>query len=36
MLELIHNAGFVQASWTSYTLGVAGLYQATKPVPSQA
>ena len=32
MLQLIHNAGFVDASWTSYTLGVAGLYRATKPV----
>ena len=31
MLELLHQAGFRQASWTSYTLGVAGLYQATKP-----
>jgi len=31
MMELIHNAGFRSASWTSYTFGVAGLYQATKP-----
>lgn len=31
MLELIHKAGFVKASWTSYTFGVAGLYLATKP-----
>ena len=31
MLELIHRAGFRDASWTSYTFGVAGLYQATKP-----
>lgn len=31
MLELIHNAGFVDAQWTSYTFGVAGLYLATKP-----
>ena len=31
MLELIHNAGFVDATWTSYTFGVAGLYKATKP-----
>ncbi len=30
MLELIHRAGFVDARWTSYTFGVAGLYQATK------
>jgi demethylmenaquinone methyltransferase/2-methoxy-6-polyprenyl-1,4-benzoquinol methylase len=31
MLELIHNAGFTNATWTSYTFGVAGLYLATKP-----
>lgn len=31
MLQLIRNAGFAQASWTSYTLGAAGLYHATKP-----
>jgi demethylmenaquinone methyltransferase/2-methoxy-6-polyprenyl-1,4-benzoquinol methylase len=31
MLALIRNAGFVDASWTSYTFGVAGLYVATKP-----
>jgi demethylmenaquinone methyltransferase/2-methoxy-6-polyprenyl-1,4-benzoquinol methylase len=31
MLELIHNAGFRDATWTSYTFGVAGLYRATKP-----
>jgi demethylmenaquinone methyltransferase/2-methoxy-6-polyprenyl-1,4-benzoquinol methylase len=31
MLELIHSAGFHNATWTSYTFGVAGLYQATKP-----
>ena len=30
MLKLIHKAGFVDGRWTSYTLGVAGLYQATK------
>ena len=30
MLELIHRAGFKKGRWTSYTLGVAGLYQATK------
>jgi demethylmenaquinone methyltransferase/2-methoxy-6-polyprenyl-1,4-benzoquinol methylase len=32
MLELIHNAGFEQATWTSYTFGVSGLYRATKPL----
>ena len=32
MLELIRSAGFTSASWTSYTLGVAGLYRATKPL----
>lgn len=31
MLHLIHEAGFTQAYWTSYTFGVAGLYSATKP-----
>ena len=31
MLELIRTAGFVQESWTSYTFGIAGLYQAVKP-----
>jgi demethylmenaquinone methyltransferase/2-methoxy-6-polyprenyl-1,4-benzoquinol methylase len=31
MLQLIRNAGFTNASWTSYTLGTAGLYRATKP-----
>jgi demethylmenaquinone methyltransferase/2-methoxy-6-polyprenyl-1,4-benzoquinol methylase len=30
MLQLIANAGFLDASWTSYTFGVAGLYRATK------
>ena len=30
MLELIHRAGFADGRWTSYTFGVAGLYQATK------
>ncbi|HWZ49936.1 MAG TPA: class I SAM-dependent methyltransferase [Granulicella sp.] len=29
--QLIQNAGFINARWTSYTLGTAGLYQATKP-----
>jgi demethylmenaquinone methyltransferase/2-methoxy-6-polyprenyl-1,4-benzoquinol methylase len=31
MLHLIREAGFAEASWTSYTFGVAGLYRATKP-----
>ncbi len=31
MLQLIGNAGFVTATWTSYTFGTAGLYRATKP-----
>lgn len=31
MLQLILNAGFTGASWTSYTLGAAGLYRAVKP-----
>jgi demethylmenaquinone methyltransferase / 2-methoxy-6-polyprenyl-1,4-benzoquinol methylase len=31
MLQLIKNAGFTNATWTSYTLGAAGLYHATKP-----
>ena len=31
MKELIHNAGFCDATWTSYTFGVTGLYRATKP-----
>jgi demethylmenaquinone methyltransferase / 2-methoxy-6-polyprenyl-1,4-benzoquinol methylase len=31
MLQLIHNAGFVNATWTSYTFGTAGLFHATKP-----
>lgn len=31
MLQMIHAAGFRQATWTSYTFGVAGLYRATKP-----
>jgi len=31
MLHMICQAGFIQASWTSYTFGVAGLYRATKP-----
>jgi demethylmenaquinone methyltransferase/2-methoxy-6-polyprenyl-1,4-benzoquinol methylase len=32
MLQLIARAGFQNGSWTSYTLGVAGLYRAIKPV----
>jgi demethylmenaquinone methyltransferase/2-methoxy-6-polyprenyl-1,4-benzoquinol methylase len=31
MLQLIRNAGFTNATWTSYTFGTAGLYHATKP-----
>ena len=31
MLQLIANAGFTRGSWTGYTFGIAGLYQATKP-----
>jgi len=31
MKQLIQNAGFEDATWTSYTLGTAGLYRATKP-----
>jgi len=31
MLQLIREAGFSDATWTSYTFGVAGLYRATKP-----
>jgi len=31
MLQLIREAGFLHPSWTSYTLGTAGLYSATKP-----
>lgn len=31
MIELIHQAGFIDATWTSYTFGTAGLYRATKP-----
>ena len=31
MIELIANAGFTNATWTSYTFGTAGLYRATKP-----
>ncbi len=30
MLQMIRAAGFREATWTSYTLGVAGLYRATK------
>jgi demethylmenaquinone methyltransferase/2-methoxy-6-polyprenyl-1,4-benzoquinol methylase len=32
MLQMIRAAGFADASWTSYTFGVAGLYRAVKPV----
>lgn len=31
MLQMIRAAGFRDATWTSYTFGVAGLYRATKP-----
>ena len=31
MLQLIREANFIDADWTSYTLGTAGLYRATKP-----
>jgi demethylmenaquinone methyltransferase/2-methoxy-6-polyprenyl-1,4-benzoquinol methylase len=31
MLQLIQQAGFQSATWTSYTFGIAGLYRATKP-----
>jgi demethylmenaquinone methyltransferase/2-methoxy-6-polyprenyl-1,4-benzoquinol methylase len=30
MLQLIANAGFTNATWTSYTLGTAGLYHAVR------
>jgi len=36
MLQMIRAAGFEQASWTSYTFGVAGLYRAVKPANSPA
>ena len=31
MIELIQQAGFTDAAWTSYTFDTAGLYRATKP-----
>lgn len=31
MLQLIRQAGFIDASWTSYTFGTAGLYRSTRP-----
>jgi demethylmenaquinone methyltransferase/2-methoxy-6-polyprenyl-1,4-benzoquinol methylase len=31
MKALITAAGFIDPTWTSYTLGTAGLYRATKP-----
>ena len=31
MLQLLRNAGFTNPTWTSYALGTAGLYRATKP-----
>jgi demethylmenaquinone methyltransferase/2-methoxy-6-polyprenyl-1,4-benzoquinol methylase len=36
MIELITTAGFVSASWTSYTFGVAGVFRAIKPYDSGA
>jgi len=33
MKQLILEAGFTSPTWTSYTLGAAGLYRATKPEP---
>jgi demethylmenaquinone methyltransferase/2-methoxy-6-polyprenyl-1,4-benzoquinol methylase len=30
LIQLIKNAGFTNATWTSYTFGTAGLYHATK------
>ena len=33
MKQLILEAGFTNPTWTSYTLGTAGLYRATKPEP---
>jgi demethylmenaquinone methyltransferase/2-methoxy-6-polyprenyl-1,4-benzoquinol methylase len=32
MLQMIRAAGYVDARWTSYTFGVAGLYRAKKPL----
>jgi demethylmenaquinone methyltransferase/2-methoxy-6-polyprenyl-1,4-benzoquinol methylase len=31
MLQLLRTAGFTNPTWTSYALGTAGLYRATKP-----
>jgi len=31
MLQMLQAAGFEEASWTGYSLGVAGLYRARKP-----
>jgi demethylmenaquinone methyltransferase/2-methoxy-6-polyprenyl-1,4-benzoquinol methylase len=31
MIQLLKNSGFTNATWTSYTFGIAGLYHATKP-----
>ena len=31
MFQLFHKTGYIDAQWTSYTFGVAGLYLATKP-----
>ena len=31
MYNTVRNAGFTNPTWTSYALGTAGLYRATKP-----
>jgi hypothetical protein len=31
MLEMMAGAGFSAPTWTQYTFGIAGLYQAIKP-----
>ena len=31
MIQLLKDAGFINPTWTSYTLGVVGLYHATRP-----
>ena len=30
MLAMMHSCGFIQATWTPYTFGIAGLYRAVK------
>jgi demethylmenaquinone methyltransferase/2-methoxy-6-polyprenyl-1,4-benzoquinol methylase len=32
MLELMRSAGYAQCAWQSYTLGIAGLYTAVRPL----